>query len=92
MINGLNKRWKQFILNEGRGPDITVWLQSLNDNLNLLRPKSVRESKRVELMKHQLKEIRRASNRLHSEVVRLEEENQLLQEEKNEGRKPKQNK
>ena len=92
MINGLNKRWKQFILNEGRGPDITVWLQSLNDNLNLLRPKSVRESKRIELMKHQLKEIRRASNRLHSEVVRLEEENQLLQEEKNEGRKPKQNK
>jgi len=92
MINGLNKRWKQFILNEGRGPDITVWLQSLNDNLNLLRPKSVRESKRVELMKHQLKEIRRASNRLHSEVVRLEEENQLLQEEKNEGRNPKQNK
>ena len=92
MINGLNKRWKQFILNEGRGPDITVWLQSLNDNLNLLRPKSVRESKRVELMKHQLKEIRRASNRLQSEVVRLEEENQLLQEEKNEGRKPKQNK
>ena len=92
MINDLNNRWKQFILNEGRGPDITVWLQSLNDNLNLLRPKSVRESKRVELMKHQLKEIRRASNRLHSEVVRLEEENQLLQEEKNEGRKPKQNK
>ena len=92
MINGLNKRWKQFILNEGRGPDITVWLQSLNDNLNLLKPRSVRESKRVELMKHQLKEIRRASNRLHSEVVRLEEENQLLQEEKNEGRKPKQNK
>ena len=92
MINGLNKRWKQFILNEGRGPDITVWLQSLNDNLNLLRPKSVRESKRIELMKHQLKEIRRASNRLHSEVVRLEEENKLLQEEKNEGRKPKQNK
>ena len=92
MINGLNKPWKQFILNEGRGPDITVWLQSLNDNLNLLRPKSVRESKRVELMKHQLKEIRRASNRLHSEVVRLEEENKLLQEEKNEGRKPKQNK
>ena len=92
MINGLNKRWKQFILNEGRGPDITVWLQSLNDNLNLFKPRSVRESKRVELMKHQLKEIRRASNRLHSEVVRLEEENKLLQEEKNEGRKPKQNK
>ena len=92
MINGLNKRWKQFILNEGYGPDITVWLQSLNDNLNLFKPRSVRESKRVELMKHQLKEIRRASNKLHSEVIRLEEENQLLQEEKNEGRKPKQNK
>ena len=87
MINDLNNRWKQFILNEGSGPDITAWLQSLNDNLNLLKPKSIREIKRVELMKHQIREIRRASNRLHSEVVRLEEENKLLQEEKNEGRK-----
>ena len=80
MINGLNKRWKQFILNEGAGPDISVWVQSLKDNLNLIRPRSTREGKRVELMKHQLNEIRKATNRLQRENKILQEENQLLQE------------
>jgi len=82
MINSFNKCWKQFILNEGSGPDISVWVQSLKDNLNLIRPRSTRESKRVELMKHQLNEIRKGTNRLVRENQTLQEENQLLQEKK----------
>jgi len=77
-----NKITREFIMNEGVGPDITVWVQSLKDNINMLTPKTVRESKRIELMKHQLGEVRRASNRLRREIVKLEEENQLLQEKK----------
>jgi hypothetical protein len=69
-------------MNEGAGPDITVWVQSLKDNISMLTPRTVRESKRIELMKHQLGEVRRASNRLRREIVKLEEENQLLQEKK----------
>jgi len=84
MTNRFNKYWKQFILNEGTGPDISVWLQSLNDNLNLLKPRSLRETKRVELMKHQLSEVRRAINRLNSEIVRLEEKTHVLPESRNE--------
>ena len=82
MINDLNKRWKQFILNEGAGPDISVWMQSLKDNINMMRPRSVREGKRIELMKHQLSELRRGTNRLQREMKILQEENQLLQEKK----------
>jgi hypothetical protein len=82
MINSFNKYWKQFILNEGAGPDISVWVQSLKDNLNLIRPRSTREGKRVELMKHQLNEIRKGTNRLVRENQTLQEENQLLQEKK----------
>ena len=82
MINSFNKCWKQFILNEGVGPDIGVWVQSLKDNLNLIRPRSTREGKRVELMKHQLNEIRKGTNRLVRENQTLQEENQLLQEKK----------
>lgn len=78
----LNNLTKQFILNEGAGPDITVWVQSLKDNINMLSPRTVKESRRIELMKHQLGEIRRASNRLRREIVKLEEENHLLQEKK----------
>ena len=82
MINSFNKCWKRFILNEGAGPDISVWVQSLKDNLNLIRPRSTREGKRVELMKHQLNEIRKGTNRLVRENQTLQEENQLLQEKK----------
>lgn len=82
MINSFNKCWKQFILNEGSGPDVSVWVQSLKDNINLMRPRSTRENKRVELMKYQLNEIRKATNRLQSENQILQEENQLLQEKK----------
>ena len=82
MKNNFNKNWKQFILNEGAGPDVSVWVQSLKENLGMLRPRSVKEGKRIELMKHQLSEIRRSTNRLQKEVKVLQEENQLLQEKK----------
>ena len=78
--NSLNIRWKEYILNEGVVPDVSVWLQSLKENISLLRPRSMRENKRIELMKHQINEIRKASNRLQRENMRLTEENQLLQE------------
>ena len=80
MINDLNSRWKEFILNEGVTPDISAWVQSLKESLGMIKPRSVRESKRIELMKHQLNEIRKASNRLQLENRTLHEENQLLQE------------
>jgi len=80
MINSLNSRWKEFILNEGVTPDISVWVQSLKESLGMIKPRSMRESKRIELMKHQLNEIRKASNRLQRENQILQEENQLLQE------------
>ena len=78
--DSLNNLWKQFRLNEGVGPDITVWVQSLRENISMIRPRSVKESRRVELMKHQLNEIRKATNRLQKENRILQEENQLLQE------------
>ena len=43
----------------------------------------MREGKRIELMSHQLNEIRKASNRLQRENKILQEENQLLQEQSN---------
>ena len=69
-------------MNEGAGPDLSVWVQSLKDNINMFIPRTVKENKRIELMKHQLAEIRRGTNRLRREIVKLEEENQLLQEKK----------
>ena len=79
-MSSLDRRWKQFILNEGNAPDISVWLQSLRENINMMRPRSIKEGKRIELMKHQINEIRKASNRILRENKLLQEENQVLQE------------
>ena len=38
----LNKITKNFLINEGKAPPFQVWIQSLQDNLNSLRPKTVR--------------------------------------------------
>tara|TARA_Y100000296_G_C5096058_1_gene217425 strand:- start:226 stop:507 length:282 start_codon:yes stop_codon:yes gene_type:complete len=93
MLDSLNKRWKQFLLNERYGPEVGVWVQSLKDNINMLRPRSVKEDKRLQLMKHQLNEIRKATNRLQREMKVLQEENQLLQEkQQNEQKNSKENK
>lgn len=83
----LNRLTKQFILSEGNGLDISVWVQSLKDNINMFKPRTVKESKRIELMKHQLAEIRRGASRLRREIITLEEENQILQEKNNNVRK-----
>lgn len=80
MKNNLNKSWREFILNEGKTPDIAVWIQSLKESLSLIKPRSLREDKRLELMRHQLNEIKRASNRLQREIKTLQEENQVLKE------------
>tara|TARA_R110002153_G_scaffold139526_6_gene290198 strand:+ start:186 stop:446 length:261 start_codon:yes stop_codon:yes gene_type:complete len=80
MINNQENRWRQFLLNEGNMPDIDAWIQSLKESLALIRPRSQKESKRIQLMKYQLNEIRRSSNRLHRENNMLKEENQLLKE------------
>lgn len=80
MIKSFASRWKDFILNEGMTPDLSVWVQSLKESLGLIKPRSMKEGKRLELMHHQLNEIRKASNRLRRENQILQEENQLLKE------------
>ena len=82
MRNSFNRLWKSYILNEGVEPDVGVWIQSLSENLSLLRTKSINEGKRVEAMKHQLVEIRRCVRRLERDMRALQEENKLLQEKK----------
>ena len=87
MKNSFNKFWKSYILNEGASPDIGVWIQSLAENLSLLKPQSVKESKRVEAMRHQLNEIRRCTRRMQKEMKILQEENKLLQEKKSDDKR-----
>jgi chromosome segregation ATPase len=80
----LNRITKDFLTNEGKAPPFQVWIQSLQDNLNSLRPKTITDKRRIELMKHQLTELRRVTRRMDEQIKKLEEEVNFLQENKNE--------
>jgi DNA repair ATPase RecN len=84
MKNSLNEITKNFILNEGVAPPFQVWIQSLQENLSSLRPNTRTDQRRVELMKHQVNELRRVTRRMDEQIKKLEEEVNFLQENKNE--------
>ena len=73
---------RNFILNEGSGPTITSWVQALSENINALKPRSLSEERRVEVMKHQLRELKRCSRRMQEQLIKLEEQVTLLEEDK----------
>jgi chromosome segregation ATPase len=84
MKNLFDRMTKDFILNEGNTPAFQMWIQSLQENLNSLRPKTRTDQRRVEMMKHQLNELRRTTRRMNEQIKKLEEELTFLQENKNE--------
>jgi len=83
----LNNLTKRFILTEGQAPTINSWLQGLTDNIKSLRPSTVTDSRRVEVIKHQITELRRCSRRMQEEINGLKEQVLLLQENKSDEKK-----
>tara|TARA_R110002074_G_scaffold77885_4_gene176533 strand:+ start:3213 stop:3467 length:255 start_codon:yes stop_codon:yes gene_type:complete len=80
----LHSLTKEFILSEGKGPTINSWIQALAENIGALKPRSLSEERRVEVMKHQLRELRRSSRRMQEQITTLEEQVTVLQEGNNE--------
>ena len=80
----LHSLTKEFILNEGKGPTINSWIQALAENIGALKPRSLSEERRVEVMKHQLRELRRSSRRMQEQITTSEEQVTVLQEGNNE--------
>jgi|3_EtaG_2_1085321.scaffolds.fasta_scaffold51616_2 SMC interacting uncharacterized protein involved in chromosome segregation len=85
MTFDLNSLTKDFILNEAAGPTINSWIQALSENIGALKPRSLSEERRVEVMKHQLRELRRTSRRMQEQITKLEEQVTILQEDKSNG-------
>lgn len=81
----LNSLTRDFILNEGVGPTINGWIQSLAENIAALKPHSLSEERRIAVMKHNLTELRRASRRMQEQINKLEEQVTILQEDKKNG-------
>jgi len=76
----LNSLTRNFILSEGTGPTMNSWIQALSENVGAFKPRTLSEERRIEVMKHQLRELRRASRRMQENLNKLEEQVTLLQE------------
>ena len=83
----LRKMTREFLLGEGKRPDWKAYLQSIEEALGSIRIRSQRDSRRVELAKHNLKEIRRYMRKMEEQVTTLEERLKVLEEEKTVKRK-----
>jgi len=78
----LNSLTRRFILNEGKVSTVNTWIQALSENINSLKPRTLSEERRIEVMKHNLAELRRSSRRMQEQINRLEEQVTVLQEDK----------
>ena len=73
---------KRFIMSEG-AKKLVDWkslIQSVDEALSSLNPKSLRDSRRIELARHNLKEVKSHLRRANERVATLEEQLRVLEE------------
>jgi len=81
MLN-LRTMTKRFIMSEG-AKKLVDWkslVQSIDEALSSLNPKSLRDSRRIELARHNLKEVKSHLRRANERVATLEEQLRVLEE------------
>jgi len=82
----LNSITRRFLLGEGtvspNAPTIQSYIQSLGEVLNNFKPRTKNGIRRLTIAKSQLKEIKRITRKLEERVFVLEEQLQILEEDK----------
>ena len=81
----INSDWSDFIHESVSEKTIFTYIQGLQEVINNLQPKTVKEQNRLTLAKQHLREIRRHARRMLNENVDLHEMLTLLEESKGEG-------
>ena len=77
----LRKMTRQFLMNEGKQQ--VKWqalVQSVEEALSSIRTGSLRDTRRVELARHNLKEIKRHLRKANERIDTLEEQLRILEE------------
>ena len=80
----LERSWEQYLLNEEIERDIFMYIQSLQEIVAQLRPKSMAEKHRLSMVAQHLKEVRKYARRMQNKVDLLEEKLNILEEALNE--------
>ena len=80
----LNSMTRRFLLGEAKSPSIYSRLQSLSEMLGQMAPKSQKDNRRLEMARHELREVRKHVRRMHEQMQVLEEQVRVLEEGKDE--------
>lgn len=85
MSKTLNDLTRDFILNEGvvKEASLKAYIQALEENLLKLEARTNTEARRLEVMKEQIRGIKRNTRRMEEQLHLLESKNLELQEQLN---------
>jgi hypothetical protein len=85
MSKTLNDLTRDFLLNEGtiKEASLKAYIQALEENILKFEARSNTEARRLEVMKEQLRGIKRNARRLEEQLHLLESKNIELQEQLN---------
>ncbi len=80
----LERDWRRYLLDEGIEKDIFMYIQSLQEIVAQLKPKSMIQKRRIAMANQHLKEVRKHARRMQNKVDLLEEKLNILEEALNE--------
>jgi len=78
----INSDWSDFLHEDVSVKTIFTYIQGLQEVINNLKPKTVKEQNRLTLAKQHIREIRRHARRMLNENADLQERLTLLEESK----------
>jgi len=78
----INSDWSSFLYEDVNVKTIFTYIQGLQEVINNLKPKTIKEQNRLTLAKQHLREIRRHARRMLNENADLQERLTLLEESK----------
>jgi|TARA_R110000824_G_C14783771_1_gene632310 hypothetical protein len=78
----LNRMTREFLLGESVKPSMESYVQSVLETLNAIMPGSQRDTRRVEIAKSNLREVRRQCRKMQEQIRVLEEQVNILEENK----------
>ena len=69
----INTDWQKFLLNEESERDIFMYIQALQEAISFFKPKSMTENRRLNLVRNNIREIKKHARRMQNKVSVLEE-------------------
>jgi hypothetical protein len=82
----VERDWQKYLLNEEAERDIFMYIQALQEAISFFKPRSMKENRRLNLVRSNLREIKRHARRMENKVSVLEEKLNILEEQLNENK------